>query len=204
MIGVPDKPFSKLSALNLNIPNTLTALRVLLTAATFGLLLNDDRVGLPEPAVFFILAWITDGLDGYFARKLHQTTLAGALFDLCADRFLTTPILILTIVLGYWQGVSNLWPFGYWPYVMVACGADCALLIGIICFILKHNHLNLPFPSPTWIVRVTYFSQLATLLIAILKCGPILMTVFMYVSLLFTLLAFYSYAKKGGYVIIAK
>jgi phosphatidylglycerophosphate synthase len=192
-------------SLSLNVPNTITVLRLLLTGTVISLLLIGNNSNIRFAAgILFILAWLSDGLDGYFARKLGQSSLGGALLDLIADRLLTTPILIISIILGYWQRVSDLTPLGYWPYMVVVEGADMALIFGIISFMLKRSSRNLEFPTPTLVVRISFPVQMATLLVAITGIGPSwLQAALMYFSIIFTILAVISYLKKGGYVITA-
>jgi CDP-diacylglycerol--glycerol-3-phosphate 3-phosphatidyltransferase len=52
--------------------------------------------GEPEvmAAVLFVLASITDGLDGYLARKRAQITTMGMLLDPIADKIMVTAALI--------------------------------------------------------------------------------------------------------------
>lgn len=46
-------------------------------------------------AFLWLIAGLTDGLDGYFSRKWSAQTTAGALLDPVADKILTLSILIL-------------------------------------------------------------------------------------------------------------
>jgi CDP-diacylglycerol--glycerol-3-phosphate 3-phosphatidyltransferase/cardiolipin synthase len=47
--------------------------------------------------VIFILAAITDGLDGYYARKLGQTSALGAFLDPVADKLMIAVVLVLLV-----------------------------------------------------------------------------------------------------------
>ncbi len=51
-------------------------------------------------AAIFIVAAITDWLDGYFARKFHAQTTMGKFMDPIADKILVSTILILLIPSG--------------------------------------------------------------------------------------------------------
>jgi phosphatidylglycerophosphate synthase len=69
----------------LNIPNALTALRLISVPIlwAFALLRLPQYIG-----VGLIFAGLTDALDGYAARKLSQTSDFGSKFDSIADQFL--------------------------------------------------------------------------------------------------------------------
>ena len=47
--------------------------------------------------VIFVLAAITDGLDGYYARKLGQTSALGAFLDPVADKLMVAVVLVLLV-----------------------------------------------------------------------------------------------------------
>src|SRR5688572_27501939 len=49
----------------------------------------------PATAIVFILAAITDSLDGYLARKLGQTSALGAFLDPVADKLMVVTALVL-------------------------------------------------------------------------------------------------------------
>lgn len=81
----------------LTIPNLLTLLRVAsvpLFVIIFYLPLVSARLictGL------FIIAAITDWLDGYLARQWHQTSPLGAFLDPVADKLMVTVVLVLLV-----------------------------------------------------------------------------------------------------------
>ena len=69
-----------------NIPNFITATRVIITFVILYLIFTGFPV-VPV-VVLFVIGMITDGLDGFIARRLKQTTKFGARFDMTADRIL--------------------------------------------------------------------------------------------------------------------
>lgn len=83
-----------------NLPNSLTLLRIFLVPFLVVVLLTkfDGReyVGL----AIFMIAAITDLLDGYFARKYKQVTRLGILLDPIADKLLISSALISLVELG--------------------------------------------------------------------------------------------------------
>src|SRR5580692_11665149 len=81
-----------------NVPNTLTWLRILMIPAIFALFyLLPHPWGDPAACAAFALAGITDTLDGYYARKLGQTSRLGAFLDPVADKLIVAAALILIV-----------------------------------------------------------------------------------------------------------
>jgi len=83
----------------MNIPNTLTAIRILMVPALVVVLMT--RVPFHEiiGSVVFWVACITDFYDGYFARKLRQVTILGKLLDPLADKLLISGALLSLVEL---------------------------------------------------------------------------------------------------------
>ena len=75
----------------LNVPNTLSIIRVLLVPAFVVALLamrNIEIWGLIVPAVIFVVTSLTDMLDGKIARKYNLVTDFGKFIDPLADKFM--------------------------------------------------------------------------------------------------------------------
>ena len=184
-----------------NVPNTLTAVRVFLAVVIAILLIRATATGIIWAGALLLVAWGTDGLDGFLARKLRQQTLFGSLFDLIADRCIMTPALIITIIGGYWQRTAGLMPFNPYPYAVVVFIADITVLIGVITLLWKRRTRTINFPPPTQIARISYSVQVPTLVIGVWGIGPnALLAAFMYLTIIVTVLAFYTYLKRASYV----
>jgi len=81
-----------------NVPNTLTWLRILMIPAIFLLFyLLPYPWADPASCAAFALAGITDSLDGYYARKLGQTSRLGAFLDPVADKLIVAAALVLIV-----------------------------------------------------------------------------------------------------------
>ena len=188
-------------SLRFNVPNAVTAVRIVLAVVIAVLLIQANVTGIMWAGILLVVAWATDGLDGFLARRLGQSTLAGALLDLVADRMLMTPTLILSIAGGLWQRTAGLMPFNPYPYAVIVIVADITILAGVFIFMWKQRNRAIDFPPPTQIARITYSIQMPTLVVCILGIGPdMLLAALMYITIIFTLLASYSYLKKGSYV----
>ncbi|HXC10449.1 MAG TPA: CDP-diacylglycerol--glycerol-3-phosphate 3-phosphatidyltransferase [Steroidobacteraceae bacterium] len=81
-----------------NLPNALTWLRILMIPAIFALFyLLPYPWADPAACAAFALAGITDSLDGYYARKLGQTSRLGAFLDPVADKLIVAAALVLIV-----------------------------------------------------------------------------------------------------------
>lgn len=89
----------------LNVPILLTWLRILLIPLFVGIFYFEKSwVSLPNQnlvaTVIFVLAAVTDWLDGWLARKLNQTSQFGAFLDPVADKLMVAAALIVLLQLG--------------------------------------------------------------------------------------------------------
>ncbi|MEN6390603.1 MAG: CDP-diacylglycerol--glycerol-3-phosphate 3-phosphatidyltransferase [Syntrophomonas sp.] len=84
----------------MNLPNSLTVLRIILIPLFAVLLLlrmpNSDYLA----AGVFLAAALTDSLDGYLARRWKQVTKLGIVLDPIADKLLITAALISLVELA--------------------------------------------------------------------------------------------------------
>jgi cardiolipin synthase len=135
-----------------NIPNSLTILRIVLVPVIV-LLLIQGQYG--KALVCFIIAGATDGLDGLLARTLNQTTVVGAYLDPLADKALVismfTTLAIVDVIPG-WLAV-------------VVISRDCIIVGGIL--VLKLRSVNLEI-KPSYVSKINTTLQLATIFFALL------------------------------------
>jgi CDP-diacylglycerol--glycerol-3-phosphate 3-phosphatidyltransferase len=102
----PDKKSSKL-----NLPNKLTVFRVLLVPAFMLFILFPANEVIPPAwckifaAALFVIAAITDLLDGIIARRLKLITNFGKLMDPLADKFMIVGALIAITASDSFAGI---------------------------------------------------------------------------------------------------
>jgi CDP-diacylglycerol--glycerol-3-phosphate 3-phosphatidyltransferase len=84
----------------LNFPNRITLFRITIIPALFFLLLSPGRNGSLAIAILFIIAALTDVLDGYLARKYEIVTVMGKFLDPIADKLIVNTAMILMIPIG--------------------------------------------------------------------------------------------------------
>lgn len=81
----------------MNLPNLLSISRILSVPVFIVLMLNPTPAHAMWAGIVFLLASITDWLDGYIARKWGQITKIGKLLDPVADKILIASALILLV-----------------------------------------------------------------------------------------------------------
>ena len=184
-----------------NVPNTITGIRVLLAAGIAYLLYQGHPAGIVTAGILLLVAAWTDALDGFLSRRLKQATAGGALFDLVADELLFIPALLLAVRAGLFARVDGLVVLNPYLYVLPALAGGASILAGVGFYLWKRRRRMMDFPSPPVIAKLNYWFWLAPLIVAVLNVGPdTLLAVLMYMAFVSTILTFYAYLKKGGYV----
>jgi CDP-diacylglycerol--glycerol-3-phosphate 3-phosphatidyltransferase len=87
----------------LNVPNTLTMLRILAVPVVVVALLSEVDNGDLIAGLVFALAAFTDGLDGYIARRTDDVTTFGKLMDPLADKLLIVAALVSLVAVDRLQ-----------------------------------------------------------------------------------------------------
>lgn len=82
----------------MNIPNALTVLRMLMIPLMVYVFNN---FGAEWAMGVYVLASLTDVLDGYIARKYNQITDFGKLMDPLADKLMVISMLIMLVLKAY-------------------------------------------------------------------------------------------------------
>ena len=97
----------------MNLPNSITMSRIVMIPLLLWILSPhfpwQSSWGEAEilASVLFVLASITDGLDGYLARKRGQITTMGMLLDPLADKIMVTAALVALV--AYNPAVVKVW-----------------------------------------------------------------------------------------------
>ena len=87
------------------LPNRLSVIRILFIPLIIIFLSTEEEELIFAACLLFIIAGITDGLDGFFARKMRMTSKLGLYLDPIADKLLVSSVLI---TLSYYRLVP-LW-----------------------------------------------------------------------------------------------
>jgi CDP-diacylglycerol--glycerol-3-phosphate 3-phosphatidyltransferase len=83
--------------MQLNLPTVLTLLRIVLIPFFIVVFYLPTEWGRTAAAALFVLAAVTDWLDGYLARKWNQTSPFGAFLDPVADKLMVAAALLLLV-----------------------------------------------------------------------------------------------------------
>jgi CDP-diacylglycerol--glycerol-3-phosphate 3-phosphatidyltransferase len=83
----------------LNLPNVLTVVRILLVPVLVAALLAATAKGDLLAAVVFVVASLTDALDGWIARRRRAESTFGKLMDPLADKLLVVAALVSLVSL---------------------------------------------------------------------------------------------------------
>jgi cardiolipin synthase (CMP-forming) len=120
----------------MNIPNTITMLRVILVPLLAGFLLCGNY----GAAVWVLLgAGISDALDGFLARRLNQLTYLGSVLDPLADKFL---IIVSACVLA-WTGLLPWW------LTAVILIRDLVIVSGALVYYLRAGGIEMKPSIPS-------------------------------------------------------
>ena len=83
-----------------NLPNYLTMVRILAIPVVVWLLVQDSPLTNLIAVTLFLLAALTDMLDGYLARRMGLDSALGKLLDPLADKILVSTVMIALVPLG--------------------------------------------------------------------------------------------------------
>lgn len=175
--------------------NQLTILRMLFVPCFVILLIY----GHPRSATFlFLLAAVTDGLDGLIARKLQQKTVLGSFLDPMADKILLTAAFI-TLTL---PSVPLILHIPTWLTILTI-SRDIIIAISVLIIHLQTRHTQFP---PSILGKCTTAVQLLTVGVCMLanfqaKLAITIFPVVQYSTLAFTIASGLHYAYTSVRII---
>ncbi len=138
-----------------DIPNIITVLRFLMVPPTL-LLLLEERYTLA--LLIFAIAGLSDGIDGYLAKRYHWTSRIGAIMDPLADKLL----LDSTFLMLAWLGDLPLW------LVIAILFRDGVIVAGGVAY---HFLIGRYEMAPSRISKFTTFSQIMLVILVLAVHG---------------------------------
>lgn len=164
----------------LTIPNLLTFMRMALIPV-FASLLFYDYSGLA--LAVFLIAGISDGIDGFLARKFDQESELGTILDPIADKLLMTTAFIILTMPNVLQPVRHL-PVPFWVTAAVL-GRDILIITVAAAINIMTGFRGF---KPSWLGKLSTLVQVIAvtmiLLAAVFKVSFFLPTVYTIVVLL--------------------
>lgn len=130
-----------------NLPNAISLLRLLATPVVVWLIFAAQW---QMAGGLFLLAALSDGMDGYLARRLGQTTAFGAALDALADKALGLATLITLTRLGM---------IPLWVTVAILL-RDSVIVLGAFRYHRLTGHLEI---QPTGLGKVHTLTEFALL-----------------------------------------
>lgn len=138
--------------MNINIPNILTIIRILLTPLFVIFLLRDM---FSFALLVFSIAAVSDGLDGLLARYFNQYSVLGAYLDPIADKLLLVSAFVSLAVLK----IIPPW------LTVIVISRDIMIVIGILIFAMTDIPIEM---KPSLVSKCTTVAQLFTIFLTLL------------------------------------
>lgn len=164
----------------INVPNALTILRILLVPIYLYIFYSGSENNVQLAGLIFILAGISDVLDGYIARKYDLGTKLGVILDPFADKLMTFTILITFAT----SGIIPMW-------ILIALGIKEIVMIlgGGILYLFKGRQV-LPSDKFGKIATVSFYTATLSVVFGLSRFISIMLFV---VTVAFNLIAFVNY-----------
>lgn len=174
----------------MGLANWLTVLRIVLIPVFVSLMVyRRPGWGL----AVFLLAALTDLLDGYVARHRGLQSRLGAFLDPMADKMLLTAAFV---TLTYVRALP--------PWItIVVISRDVILVVGTVLIHLLGGRIH---PRPTWAGKAATFFQILTVLSGLLNRYfrmPIVPRTIIWLAAIFTILSGLQYLVQGMRYLVA-
>ncbi len=133
------------------IPNIITMFRIA-TVPVLILLLHDQYYGWAF--LVFLIAGISDGLDGFIAKRFDMASELGAILDPLADKALIFSSYLMLMILG---------DLPFWLFLTVVF-RDVLILVGSLIYVAFNGKVKM---APSYLSKLNTFMQIS-LVVAIL------------------------------------
>ena len=174
----------------MNLPNTLTSIRMFLIIPFVMIMqIAPDGKGRFAALTIFIIASITDFLDGYIARKNHLVTNFGKFMDPLADKLLVSAAMICLV------SMERL------PAWMVIIIISREFAISGFRLIAADNGIVI---AASWWGKFKTVSQMIMIILLIANLGglfTVLENLFMWIALILTVVSLVDYIWKNKKVL---
>lgn len=131
-----------------HLPNLISALRIVLVVPLLASIVARHDV---TALVIAVVAGVSDGVDGYLARRFHWQSRLGSMLDPAADKLMLVGCML---VLG-WLGEVPVW------LVALVVGRDAVIALGALAW---HEVLHDFEAHPSWLSKTTTVVQIGFVL----------------------------------------
>jgi cardiolipin synthase len=170
-----------------DIPNLLTVLRIFLTVPVIWMLLERE---FAWALLLFGVAGVSDGLDGYLAKRYGWESRLGSLLDPLADKAL----LVSSFLSLGWLGLIPTW------LVLLVILRDLVIVTGALVYHFEVEQLE---AAPSLISKLNTLTQILLVLVVVCAAGPLplpesIAAILIWVTLVTTLASGASYVWIWG------
>src|SRR5437899_7786049 len=148
--------------------NKITVVRILMIPVFVTMAMYDGQSiqrGKPlewqrfTAIAIFLVAAVSDGLDGYVARRYKQRSALGAILDPIADKGLLLSA-IITLSISNWSDIDP--EYGRFPawFPVLVITRDAVILVGAGIVYLLNGKVHV---KPSWIGKVTSVLQMVAI-----------------------------------------
>ena len=137
--------FMNASRLFANLPNMITVARLLMTPLAVNMIVSHRFM---EAFLIFVVAGISDGVDGFLAKRFKLTSELGAYLDPLADKALLTSIFITLAAIGVVTPAL----------AILVVSRDVMILIAVLISWLLGKPVAI---RPVWISKFNTVAQIA-------------------------------------------
>lgn len=138
-----------------DIPNLISLMRVFLVLPTVMALMNEQFL---LALLLYTIAGISDGLDGFIAKRYGYITRLGSILDPLADKLL----LVATYITLAWLELLPVW------LAVAVVARDLLILVGAILYHLLIGKYEM---SPTLISKLNTLGQIVLGLLTVFSAG---------------------------------
>jgi len=181
----------------MNFANRLTILRILVVPFFIGSLLyySPERIFLHRiTVVMFLMACLSDALDGYLARKLNQCTVFGSYIDPIADKLL---LLGGFLSLSLLTNLPAAMKIPAWVTIAVI-SRDMLIMLGSGLILLMTGTLK---AAPLFVSKLTTFAQMLTLFFSLIKAPEPMRFSFFCLATALTVISGIEYIRMGSRIL---
>jgi len=141
----------------MTLPNYITVARFLMVPLIVLAMINDQML---TAFIVFMLAGVSDAVDGVIARRFNQKSELGAWLDPMADKFLLVSVFV---VLG-WLGALPMW------LVILAVSRDGMIIAAVVLSSLMGNPVEM---RPLMISKANTLVQIVLLILMLAELAGI-------------------------------